>query len=385
MDLEIDKKSFTVCQLAGFAAPYGGNFLASLLALEKACTEKNIRLLFIFSEEARLKNWCLKLIASGRDVYFLPTNVGLIQQAFTLLKIIKTKGVRIIHTHFSQYDVTAWLTGMVLRFYGKKVLVIWHHHSDFPQKNTILRPIKRFIKHHCIGRSVFIITVSEHLKQREIGWGMSSQRITTINNGIDFNRAITTSRSKSQVLSNLNIPKGRLFILMFGWNPPIKGVDVALNALIKVNAIRPEVILGIVGTDELRNYVQSFFNGKLPEWICLMPPTEMPADYYQCASIFVSASRSEGFPYALCEAIINGCFVISSDIPGTNWAQSLPGFQFFPVGNFDSLSKTILKVISQTEEERFRLIDNARQAILKEYDIARWCRRILEFYSGLIQ
>lgn len=56
--------------------------------------------------------------------------------------------------------------------------------------------------------------------------------------------------------------------------------------------------------------------GEFPEWLKLLPPRQDIASYYRAADIYIQASRSEGFCYAIVEAAYCGKTVVASDCLG---------------------------------------------------------------------
>ena len=122
-------------------------------------------------------------------------------------------------------------------------------------------------------------------------------------------------------------------MLLFGWSPHVKGVDIAIDAVAGLACQDESVVLGIVGTDDLRRYVAKRMPEGLPSWLRLLAPTDQVADLLHAASVFLSASRNEGLPYSVCEAMAAGTAVALSDIPALAWAHKAPGAVFFPPGD----------------------------------------------------
>ena len=87
-------------------------------------------------EAARQRPWRADLQADGWQVCFLPDKASLARSAWELAQVVSREGGIILHTHFSAYDVIAWLASRLLQMRGKKVGVVWHAHSDFQVRNT---------------------------------------------------------------------------------------------------------------------------------------------------------------------------------------------------------------------------------------------------------
>ena len=375
--------NITVAHMADYGSPYGGNFIVSLIHLYQECQKHNVRMVFIFPERARSRPWCQALIKDGYRIYFLPESKKLLSKILLVSRIASEEDVRILHTHFSAFDVLAWLVGVAMRLRLKRILVIWHEHSDWPMRMNLLRVLKVFIKYRCMGASVFSISVGDHLRERVKKSGVPSTRAITVGNGIDLKRAVEKSRLRAEVLDLLNISSDKTVLLMFGWSPAIKGVDVALGAVLetRTRSQDQDIVLVIVGREVLHQYVQEYFHGDIPEWVRIIPPTELPADYYQCADVFISPSRNEGFSYSVCEAMVNECPVIVSDIPGLSWTRSFRGVKAFSSEDSRSLSDTIVGVLSLSKEERVQLVSDNKNAVTSKYDVAGWSESIVKAYQ----
>ena len=85
-------------------------------------------------------------------------------------------------------------------------------------------------------------------------------------------------------------------LLLFGWEPLRKGIDVACDMAETLAGEGCDIVLGAVGTEELRQYAEARAAGRSLPWLRLLAPQENVADLYQAAAAFLSPSRSEGLP-----------------------------------------------------------------------------------------
>jgi glycosyltransferase involved in cell wall biosynthesis len=373
-----------IIHAADFASVYGGNFITSLTALADACKRRDLRLVMVFPPAAGEMRWCRDLAASGQPIHFLANDAGTWRCARGLAKIAALENGVLLHTHFTQYDVAAWLAGRLRRLHGQKLQIVWHGHSDFPIQMTVRRQIKDAIKHRLMGRRASIVLVSEHLRQGIVARGFPAKNIQTVPNGVDLARATSATQSRAQVFSELRIAEELQLILLFGWEPRIKGVDLALDAVEALAREGLPTILGLVGDVDLENFVASRLKSPLPSWLKILPQTTNVANLYQAASVFVSASRSEGLPYSVCEALANGTPVVLSDIPSVSFAHATPGAVYFSSGDSDSLTRALRKVLQWSPEERLRNGKANEELARRNFDVRAWSDKICALYEELL-
>ena len=67
---------------------------------------------------------------------------------------------------------------------------------------------------------------------------------------------------------------------------------------------------------------------------------------YAAADVFVSASRHEGYSYAVGEALACGLPVVLSDIDGTRLFTRAPGAFTFPPGDSPALAAQLDRVLA---------------------------------------
>ncbi len=373
-----------IVHAADYAAPYGGNFMASLAALAAQCQQGGFRMVTALPEEARGKPWCAALAEGGQKLHFLPDRASTFQYARKLAEIASAEGAVILHTHFTKYDVAAWLAKRMPRLRRQALQIVWHAHSDVPTAG-LRRRLKSFIKYHRIGSAVRIIAVAEAVAESLRAAGVSPAALRVVSNGIDLKRATAASRPRAEVLSSLGLEDGRQLLLLFGYEPLIKGVDLAFDMAGTLTAEGYKIALGIVGTEKLRRYAEMRVAERPLPWLRLLAPQENVADLYQAAAVFLSPSRSEGLPYSVCEAMANGLPVVLSDIPTLAFARRSSGAVFSLAGDSRSLAEAVRAVLHWMPDERRQCGQANQDLVRNEFDLQVWARRVFEVYQEVLQ
>jgi glycosyltransferase involved in cell wall biosynthesis len=229
-----------------------------------------------------------------------------------------------------------------------------------------------------------MIPVTDAVRQQLVAAGARDSQIRTITNGIDFARATAATRDRLQVLSSLGIDPDEPLVLLFGYDPMIKGVDTAIAGVAQLVREGQRMTLGIVGTQKLADYVHGRTGNTPPRWLRIIAPAEDVANLYRAATLFLCASRNEGLPYAVCEAMANRLPVVLSDIPGVSWAHRSPGSVFFPSGSASDLAAAIRRVLQWSPAERAEYTAANDYLVRAEFDVADWAERIAKIYEEIL-
>lgn len=360
----------TVIHVLGLASPYGGNIIPSLIGLANELETKEIKTSFVFPYGAQNQEWCKKL-KKHYNVYFIPQSQFSLKTVLELRKIFKKEKPVIIHTHHDYFDIPVTIAATR----GSKV--IWHYHnSTVLLSNNFLRKVKRKIQYKLIGKRARLISVSEHYRNLVINEGFTRNSTKTILNGISLARLEKNIELQS-------IQKRENIILAFGHPPMVKGTDILLAACEKLEKTGKDFELWLVFSESSdRNYINEKYKEELPSWLKLKPPVDDVAMYYNSSKIFVSASRSETFSYSVAEASYCGLPVISSDIPGLEWAHNLPSVKFFVSENIEELFDSIYSLLEFSNSLNHDLT-KTQEIIEKNYSLQTWINQIINYYASV--
>lgn len=381
------KKDVTVFQMAGYQSPYGGNFISSLMALEDKLNELGKKVVYVFPVEAQEREWCRVMLKMDKSILFFDSSKSMLSQILKLRKLIKKYNCKIIHSHFSQFDIVSAISC----YFDSSVDLYWHVHSDFSggiKRRFVLKKAHDLVRNKIIGKKVRYITVSNDIKNQLVANGISNDRCFYVANGLSKKRLITKTEGRVVTRQLFNLKENDIFILLFGWHSYIKGVDIAINSVINARKLNKNIVLGIVtgrnnSSEQLMKYINCTTGANGTEdWIRYLPPTEDVFSYHKASDIFLSSSRSEGFPYSILESLSEGKYVICSDIPGTEWAKEYSTVYTFKSGDINFCCQLLLNVIGkigvENENEKQHEVINL---IDKKYLICNWCKRIILLYN----
>lgn len=352
-----------VLQILDYAAPYRGNFIPSMEAIEEQYNSGNM--VYLFPDNAATLSWMMDFLKSHRT-YFMPlsfygkrikwSNLELLNE------IIKKEAISIIHCHFVTYNYTLFFARYTIARHCK---YICHIHNQFVVPKTKFAPLKRYIMRHLYDMYIGVSAAAAESVRAEIG----KNNIIAIPNAVDFQRL------DKYGLLNLREHEAQKVVLMAGWPAYVKGVDIAVRAVKQLREQGIDVVLGIMLSgdfDKTEKYIVETI-GEMPTWCKLLPPREDVATYYNACDIFLSASRSEGFSYCIVEAAYCNLRIISSDIPGPNQLD-IPDMVLFENENVNQLVLVLNRMFNNDKSIN-------RSVICQTYDMLKWVKQMIYSYE----
>jgi glycosyltransferase involved in cell wall biosynthesis len=378
-------KTKSIIHIADYAPTYSGNFIASLRRAAAECHARGFKLVWVFPDDVKDYVWFRKL---GSEVeattYLLSRRDGVFEHALQIARIVSAENAAIVHTHFSCFDIAAWMAKASCAMRLRRFQLAWHVHSAFPAQSNGWRRVKDFLKLRVLGRSCHAVPVSEALVASLAERGFPQKRIHLVSNGIDVAHATERKTSRETFRDQLRIPDGSWMLLGFGWTPHRKGVDTMLEALAILLRRGTSVVLVLAGTDELKTFLANWPDAPCMEFVRVIPPAEYVGDLFNAADVFLSPSRAEGWCYGVAEAMANGVPAVSSDIPPLAWAVDAPGVYFCQPGNSVDLADSIGRVTGLTEQELRSNAELSNRFIAERHSVQKWGQSIWSLYEELL-
>jgi glycosyltransferase involved in cell wall biosynthesis len=371
-----------VVHAADYGGSYPGNFVASLRSLAGPCRELGLRLVLAFSARAdgARPPWMDALRDDGIPVHVIDRRGSLRERARAIGEVVRAEDAAILHTHFTRWDVPGLLAGV-----RTDAAVLWHLHSPFPERGSLGYVARTAVKLRLLGRRARIAAVSQRILADALRLGFPAGRAVFVPNAIDLDHATRGREDGAGLRRRLGLPPSATVGLAFGWEPPRKGIDLALEAFGVLAAEGREVGLVVVGTEALAAFVRDRYGAAPPAWLRVLPPRERVGELYGAADVFLSASRAEGFPYALGEALANGLPAAVSDIPGVEWARELPSTASFPSGDARALAGAMAEVASWDAARRTAAGEAARSYARRHLSLDGWAARVAGIYRASLR
>lgn len=127
----------TILHLTDYGAPYAGNFIASLTALESLLDSNEAKTVYVLPSRASDRVWAQEM-AQTHDVRFLK-NGGFFSYLRQVRGLLKETNADVLHEHFIHFSekLAAWFASKTCGHRVETVLHL-HNHIELP-KSPLLR------------------------------------------------------------------------------------------------------------------------------------------------------------------------------------------------------------------------------------------------------
>ncbi|MFH1202733.1 MAG: glycosyltransferase family 4 protein [Candidatus Omnitrophota bacterium] len=249
------------------------------------------------------------------------------------------------------------------------------------------------------SKSDVFVSLSPAITQSFLKSPLSNRKLLTIPNGVDVEKfsPLDDNNIKQELRKSLGLPESNIIILFIGVFALHKGANLLLEAWKKIrdSQSRGVSIIFIGSTDPTHFAVSSNlvnkFNLTIAESnmnneIFLIEKTLEIEKYYRASDIFVLASRREGLPNVLLEAMSCGLGCIATRIRGiTDYVISdKKDGLLFEMDNSDDLSLKLNELL-HNEKLIHEVGNNARKAIINNFSIQTISKENARLYNELTQ
>jgi len=296
-----------------------------------------------------------------------------------LQRLIRERQTDIVHAHDYKTNFLAWALSRRHNIVPLSTVHGWIGHTL--RYHAIYYPLdKRLLAHF-----PRVIAVSSQICQTLIAHGASSERVTTILNGIEPEVFKRNPSKCSQLRASLSIPQDRVVIGSVGRLEPEKRFDLLMTAFAQLRASRPSLVLLIAGDGSVRPALEAQARQLgLGNSLQLLGHRMDIADLHHAFDLFVQSSDHEGTPNAVLEAMALQTPVVATSAGGTEEliADGVHG-RIVPCGNVDALTQAIAMALADPAASRARATA-ARRRIESELSFQARTRAVERIYDELM-
>ena len=300
-----------------------------------------------------------------------------------LLTIIREFRPHVVHTHAAK----AGLLGRVAARVARVPVVVHTFHGHVlrgyfgPLRTAIYRALETILALF----SDAIVAVSESVRDDLVSLGVASrERIRVVPLGLDLAK-LAGDLPRGVLRRDLGVSDQAPLVGLVGRLVPIKDAPTFLEAARLVRADRPETRFVLVGDGQERSLLQEWVQANgLAGIVSFSGWRRDLAAVYGDLSVVVNASRNEGTPVALIEALAAARPVVATRVGGTPDVLAEGAFGLLvPPADPRALADGILETLADPKAARERALAGQRH-VLAHYSVDRLLADIDGLYRELL-
>ena len=232
-------------------------------------------------------------------------------------------------------------------------------------------------------RAIVVNSLAGLTFHRSIGY--SPREWIHMANGFDCDEFRPRDGARDALLAHLEIPKDSFVVGFVARNDPIKDHATFFAAAAEVAAQRANTHFVLVGAgiepgdQQIR---QSISRHQISDHIHLLGKRNDVAQLDAAFDVAVCASRGEGFPNVLCEAMAAGTPCVSTDVGDARTIIGDTGF-VVDVGDSSKMAEGLIALADYSSTEILKLGQRARQRIMSRYSLDAAVALYERFYTSL--
>ena len=321
---------------------------------------------------------CETMAGLGREIAPLRDVVALLG----LVRLMRAWRPAIVHTHTAKAGLLGRLAARAARV--PTVVHTFHGHVlrgyFSPPKQALFRRLETMLA----SAADALVAVSESVKQDLVDLGIAgAAKIRVIPLGLEL-EALAGELPRGVLRAEAGIAAQAPLVGMVGRLVPIKDVPTFLAAARHVLERRPEVRFALVGDGEERPALEALCGTLgLRDAVHFLGWRRELASVYGDLDIVVNASRNEGTPVALIEALAAARPVVATAVGGT---PDLIGHdergRLVPPGEPLALARAVLETLEESAAARRRALAG-REHVMSLHSSQRLIRDVDALYREL--
>ena len=296
-----------------------------------------------------------------------------------LIRLVKMTKPNVIHAHLLGSGVYGGLVGIILRV---PVIAVFHGATDLSGNGSLVRT-KRWILSR---KHVTPVAVSEAVAVALEHWGLQSERIRVIRNGVDT--AHFTPSGAGCLHDEMGLPRSTSIVGAVGNIRPAKSYEVLIQSAKIVLDAQPDTHFVVAGEGSerdvtaLRVLIQ---REGIQKRFHLLGFRSSSAGLYRSFAVLASSANTEGLPLSFLEAMACGVPIAATANEGASrlLTETKAGL-LSPVGDAAALASSIIRLLSD-RAEAVRLGDVGRAAAIREFSAARTLKAYLDLYDSVLR
>ena len=300
-----------------------------------------------------------------------------------LARLCRTRQIDVLHSHNVRANVHARIAGHRASVPARVSTI--HNSVYHYEVSSLHQRLYALAERSTLRWCHRVIAVSQGIAQQlRSGYGFPPEAITVVPNGVDPER-LTPSQDRTQIRQRLGVDPDATVLLQVGRLTHQKGYDVLFEAVAGIVARFGRLAVLVVGDGplraELEGHVQALQLGAV---VRFLGHREDVADLLHAADLVTLASRSEGMPYTLLEAMGSGRAVVATRIGGIEEGIQQEGtVRLVPTEDADALGAAVAALL-EAPEEMAQMGAAAREYVHAHHTAEGMVAQVEAIYRGLL-
>jgi glycosyltransferase involved in cell wall biosynthesis len=281
---------------------------------------------------------------------------------------------QVVHTHGYRPDI---LDAGVARRLGIRTVTTVH---GFTGGSRRVRAYE-WAQQRSFCRFDAVVAVSQPLAEKIVRAGVNPARVYVVPNAVP---QLNLAMARSAARRRLGLPNDAFIIGSVGRVVRAKGFDLLIDALAD-SRIPRQTLLAIIGDGPDRTVLESHAATRgVSDRIMWCGTVDDAGPLYPAFDVFALASRAEGSPMSVLEAIRARVPVIASAVGGIPEIVSSGEAMLVPVGETEPIVRAIRDVQTSPDDARARAA-RASNRIARDLSLEWWIRRYASIYRSCVQ
>jgi glycosyltransferase involved in cell wall biosynthesis len=319
-------------------------------------------------------------IKLGIEAIKLPISNSLfILQLFSVTRMLKKRGVGLIHAHGYKPSVYGFLMSKLSNIQVMATCHLWFQPESGPLKMRLMIALeKKFYKYF-----TKIVTVSEPIKQVLVNNNINADRVSVVPNGVDV--LDSTSLSSTGIRTELHIKNSTMLILNSGRLVKQKAQWVLIEAAKLLEAEQFDFHFIIVGEGDKRDELDKLITKyHLNERVSLLGFRSDIPNLLLASDCFALPSIDEGMPMSLLEAAAIKTPVICTLVGDiSKLIEDNESGLVIPINDPKKLAEGIIYLFENKEKSKI-MAENAKLKLINKYSSEEMAKNYGLIYSQLL-
>ena len=286
----------------------------------------------------------------------------------------------VLHAHMADAASLGWLVARHL----KMPLVVTHHgHDILLQCNPVCRTVYHVLLSLAARYAAMNIAVSFSVAERVRKLlRLGEKRVQTIANGVPVPSALELEQYRAAAHAGPASP----VLVSVGRLVELKGQEQLIRAVARLVERFPGMRLYILGAGDREQALKQLAEDeRVSDQVVFTGAVGEVTKYLAQSDVYLSASRSEGMPVSILEAMACRLPVVASDIPGNRSVVTAGQTGLlFELDNVDDLVEKVTELLLNREFAN-DLACRARQMVAREYSAAAAESRHAGLYTQILE